>query len=951
MAIDNSASCDNCKKAGLPILPVRYTVVPKVVSAHLPSGISGEQVNSVKLTEHNYALRTLREGWLYLFYAKGARGRNYWEAYKVTEDGRIWKQSLPLPATPVTHPSCAKAGVAVPMEIIAIEQPEKCGEVFIAFSEHSWHKETFKRYAQDEKLRRQRMQCIEPAKWAAGGTNTHAVTATQQSIDQVIEYMPGLDSKLLNPGQIKNLSKEDGTYDTKLIRREATRYPLKIRQATPASASKQLVDVMNDVGKNKGAQPHPPMLLALWDAVGNAHELNGFRNDAMSMLDVYVRERAQQVDAMQSIDSAEIAVRNGAVASKSAMRSAMAGAVESMKRSGGGLGSDGFLMPSMSDDDYKAIDQAANKAGEISPAEAKLIGEAKWNSEYLPKLNLGKLMAFRPWFASVQGAITNIQANRAPDVGAWLKAPLFIATLNDYHDDNLACGIAFAAVIAEAVTGLGSEAKGEQILFDLVNNMDPTQPESVVWRAFASNQKKPKDELKEVLEAATKYKETPWQTFTGGLDSIGIYLDKLKSFTDFRDKMGEVTEHEFPVSGTERALKAMKVDRLVMVIATPLFKWTGLGKFSDCTGAFMIRGALMMHAGIARADAIGLVKQSARTELVLSNKLRAEFLALRLQGVKAGEAYTKALMNVADAEEGKLLRAKWNAVRLTPQGDAAATGMRLAGTLAIIELFSFGSILAKENKSGEDYALLVASGFSSTSACLQLPMKAMATMAKDAAGTLANLKAITGYCSGASSMIGAVLDFRKAVLTGKKGDVKIALAYFVKSALGAGAASANLLTALTSSAPMIARATGGKGLVWLGKANAGMAGATARTAELARATEAGVSAAARREAADLAGKAAVGAVAEEVGIVVGERGALLLLGRAVLFLAGWEVAVVLMVIQFLVWYFSDNDLQTWLEKCWFGKSPNNPLWDSSQQRAEFDKALAATGLKSEEVTQ
>ena len=83
--------CANCEKAGLPILPVRYAVLPKMVSASTPEGISGEGVTQIGLTQHDYGLRTLREGWVYLFYLKGARGNAYWEAYEVTEDGLLWK--------------------------------------------------------------------------------------------------------------------------------------------------------------------------------------------------------------------------------------------------------------------------------------------------------------------------------------------------------------------------------------------------------------------------------------------------------------------------------------------------------------------------------------------------------------------------------------------------------------------------------------------------------------------------------------------------------------------------------------------------------------------------------------------------------------------------------------------------------------------------------------------
>jgi hypothetical protein len=191
----NNQKCANCEKTGLPILPVRYAVLPNTIKAKMPAGIVGDRVTNVSLSEHQYGLRTLRDGWLYLFYEVGARGPNYWEVYKVTEDGRLWKQSRPLPSVPTTHPNCALCAIAVPMDVIAIEQPELCtGKVYIAFSQLAWHPRTFDKYEIYADLREQRMQWIEPSKWIATGKDGtgHAVVATESSVNDVLEYMPGL---------------------------------------------------------------------------------------------------------------------------------------------------------------------------------------------------------------------------------------------------------------------------------------------------------------------------------------------------------------------------------------------------------------------------------------------------------------------------------------------------------------------------------------------------------------------------------------------------------------------------------------------------------------------------------------------------------------------------------------------------------------------------------------
>jgi hypothetical protein len=162
-----------------------------------------------------------------------------------------------------------------------------------------------------------------------------------------------------------------------------------------------------------------------------------------------------------------------------------------------------------------------------------------------------------------------------------------------------------------------------------------------------------------------------------------------------------------------------------------------------------------------------------------------------------------------------------------------------------------------------------------------------------------------------------------------------AFLYLVKAVLGSSVASANLLTALSSSAPLIARIAGGR-VAWLGKVSAGIEGATARVQALATG-----------KAVDVAVTAAMDAAAQEAGVVIGERAALLLLGRAVLYLSSWEVAIVITVIQLLIAYWEDDDLQSWLERCAFGKSPNMPPWSPGKQREGFEKALKAVGLQSE----
>ncbi|MFX7621274.1 toxin VasX, partial [Acinetobacter baumannii] len=61
--------CRNCNKDGLAILPVRYAVVPLNIPGDIPAPL-GNKVNSTALTNYKYVLRTLRAGFVYLFYER-----------------------------------------------------------------------------------------------------------------------------------------------------------------------------------------------------------------------------------------------------------------------------------------------------------------------------------------------------------------------------------------------------------------------------------------------------------------------------------------------------------------------------------------------------------------------------------------------------------------------------------------------------------------------------------------------------------------------------------------------------------------------------------------------------------------------------------------------------------------------------------------------------------------
>ena len=914
--------CANCEKAGLPILPVRYAVLPRMVSARMPEGISGEGVTQIRLTQHDYGLRTLREGWVYLFYVKGARGKAYWEAYEVTEDGRLWKQSMPLPAVPVTHPACVQNTRALPMDIIAIEQPHKCTEVYIAFSEHKWLDDTFKRYATDAALRKQRMQCIEPAKWIGSAKSAagHAIQATAKSIDKIIEYMPGLNPEWLQPSA-ERLSAADGAFAPALLSRETTRYPLHIRQATPDSASTALVDLMNGIGRVTPAKNHPPMLLALWDGIGNVHELNGFRNDANGRLVQYYNERGLQIDAMQAIDAAQIAIRQGAVAFKSTLRSGLQAGLEAMIQTPPNSGFGVTLPRSLSSEEMAASQQRIKDAGKISEPEARVIGEAAW-PKYDVKLNHRKLNAFRDSLDKVQGTVRRLQAQRTPDLAAWLDAPVFLHTLSDYNEHQLSDGGAFEKVIAEALLGLGSESEGTDLLDKLVARIKPTQTNSLFWRAMAMNQAETRHELEKVLAAAQAHKQTPLEAATDGASQLVGMLEQFKKFTEMYEKFNGLAHQAQPTNAREKAVQDSGVDKLMSSTGAAVFRWLRVDQLGDFVGEKMVHGLCLVRAGIPQVDMKSLLAAQAKIDGPLRVTLMSRWRHLRAIGIPADAAFMQSAQELAATEGSRTMRAKWASVMSGKGAVEVHTGMRIATVVLLIEAASFTKLLAKSEKTSSEYAALMASGLSVVGATLQLalPLKSIFGEASQSAGVL---KALGGFAGAGAACIGAVMDIRSLQDARRQGRRFDSVLYGAKGLVGLASSGANLVIAVSSSGSLIQRLAGRKGyVVFLEKIATGISDASARQAALA--------------------------AGEVVVEVVGERAAMLAFGRAVLFLAGWEVMIAVTLIQGLIWYFSDDDLQTWFENCAFGVSPkSNPAWTPKQQDEAFAKALEAVGLSAQ----
>lgn len=168
-------ACRTCQRVGIPILPLRYAVIPKektkgrsLLGGEVLSGGKklsapdlGKNYKVNRLQEHAYSLRTLRTGFVYVF----LEATKVWQGYGVKKDGLLTQLPdyyKPLEsAQEALTPACVAANDNIPAAFINIPNIEATPTIWIAYSPVAWDKAVFERYASKLEYRARRMTKLE----------------------------------------------------------------------------------------------------------------------------------------------------------------------------------------------------------------------------------------------------------------------------------------------------------------------------------------------------------------------------------------------------------------------------------------------------------------------------------------------------------------------------------------------------------------------------------------------------------------------------------------------------------------------------------------------------------------------------------------------------------------------------------------------------------------------
>ena len=945
--------CKNCHKAGLAILPVRYAVVPDALPNTLPRALKATGVKDLALAKHHYALRTLRQGFLYLFFEKrwgnaainvGAdptltRCFRSYEVYSVAENGTLWRQPHAYAVAAVYEPVCKDTAHHVPTTVITIANPEKSGIVWIAFSEHLWSPETLAAYGNDAALRARRMQKLDPAAWIASQQHDHGLLADPQTVEEVVEYAPRVPLEILPQtyvGPEPPLTDDNGRHTQAILASVSSRY----RVAQRAKQAGETVKCMRAFGKfHPEKEPHPPLVLALTDAIGAAHELNGFRNEPVGRVEQYQKEREMELSALTNIKGLENALKTKATDAQErtqdrirrtdsvsaefiAARRARAAALGEPKRS-----QEIEICAILEDWAARQVpswyEQRLDRAnGSAEPARSREIaalrrevdeflatrqknGEANirnaeqnsWAS-YAKRIDKNKRELFEKNYTAFGTAVAQLVDERTDDLLVWLKSTALLDTLTEYYNDSIEDSVAFEDKVGNALLGIGSSPKGAQQLEQWVAEAKVTE-KNLLWRTVALNHTKSAEELSQALQEAEQYKNE--RTLASALKWADRAGNSLKAFASTHKNAARIyatnakaaaaggsTAHGVPL----RPVNTRDIDYLAMATCDKIVRFFRVDRLGEYASEKVIQHIFSLRAFADPEDSARLIQAQAE----YAEAVRVQMLERQ----RAGAALLATDQPPLKTTQSESLRRAWAEFKSEAHAKDSVRGVlkdcRVSILVLLIEGFNFSKLLGDcyRKNDAKSWITLSASAMTMTSALFDVATVPAKELFVSDSMSLQRLKLAGGLLAAGATMVGVYYDWEAKGNAAKSGDIGLERLYLLKAVGGGLGAGATLLSTFTYAAPLIGRLTGS-------------------------------------------------ATLQQAALTTGSRAAAAIGFRILFMSAGAWITVGTFTIQIFIWKFYPDDLEKWLEKCALGADRDRG-WTANRQQDELTNALESVGL-------
>ncbi|ENP2075575.1 T6SS effector BTH_I2691 family protein [Klebsiella michiganensis] len=898
-----------CTTKGLTVLPVRYAVVPENISASLPGWANDPLITGVTLANNEkYTLRALRQGYLYVFYEKGKQGASYWQCYSVAPDGSLWLQQVASNPAPVEKALCETGEhIAQNVEFMSIESPDKCGNVWFAFSQYPWEQETLDRYRTRPEERIARMQKVMPSVAGAQRTKT-GTDVTAASLNQVLDYqvpsvsglLPGPDdAKVVNVSRVSSLWEptEDNPWRVShdVVKMQSSLYPWAQNRSGRAGAT---VTAMEN--RSEGMTP---LLLPLWDPVGIVHELNGWSQDVLGRQAQFLQERELECATRTNLDAVRTLLEGNAESLEDAMR---------RRRMDSPLLTDEYLDTRLQalEKRYKdkpdvlaqirADDRLVRKwhaqnvtasypesvlmsppeplaahQRRVAAIQAQVDEELALNlpepsqdfsgvraqswAPYQKKLNTTRQANFDNCYTSLVDTVNAVFQKRIISVVNWLSAPVLLATLDDFHCEAQRAGLFYQSAVGMAMHGINSCPAGAAKIDGWWNEYSAKNRGNLLWRHVAANNPQLISELEPYLATVKgkKDEEVTPLTATAVTAALMQQVSNMKKLEGYYQKSLSAVVKGLRENAGKLEVQLFNTDAFIVTVGDRVSRILLVDKAGEKLATTAFRLVFMVRAGIPSETVHALVDEYLKDAPALRQTV--------LEGIRRSGRFMASRNEVTAIRQTMSSRLAEHFA--TEKGQAE---YRLAGInslLLVLNAMDFIYLCGQVREEKKPLSSLMASGLAMVSQGTSVILPAIEKGLEARELTVSWVKGVGAAAGGAASMFSVYADGANTYEEFQNNRFVLMSVMGLKTFVDGLAVTKSVGLLLEQFSKPIAKKIAGK---------------------------------------------ITGALAWE------------LLGiRILAVLMTWEVLVAITLLQVVVTWISDDELQVWCKKCVFGTAPFN----------------------------
>lgn len=727
------------------ILPLRYGAVggsqaQRKLLPRLPEHLNKPQkVGS--LSESAYAIRPLRQGFLYVLAQRVSTGTYEWHSqYRVSESGTLAYIDAEHPWQRQTSIGVGVSGLTGWTWMFKVHDVDDIKDLRLLFSPCPLTKETLHGY-RSRPASRDKLASVDIAKLASQSPPDMDCVHPQDGVLTFDRLDCVADYSAINQPALQTLLKAQAF--------SSMPPPLQATQAEmrPSGTHKRF----------RGAA------IVLEDALGLTQELNAWRNASAEALDAFMaHEDGEKITNHRKFTIA-FAIENirKLVEDEAEKRYYQEQQNIGVRYTDRGFEMNNSHMTLQSRGDYVNFRNPQHQR-QVQGAAAKGRRARSWN-KYAGYIDEEMRQDFLRRYREEVGKADAAKDARAADHLLWLQSEPFLEALDAFDRNDTEQALLFEDQMGKAIAGMNATAVGEELLERW--RQAGVSRENLFWRSLAQNQASVESEVDKLFSES------------GALSSLdpSALQSRLKRLSDLYEKSHALLDSLADAS-------------------------TGGGPPSG----YLIGGAMLINAlgsslfqnkvAVALLDAP--VNKLAASVLLARLGRFAQHFRLELRNGKALSRGTVARMDRSVTRQfDDVLRAG----KMGPM-----TEIRIGSALVFLEMWNLHNKLTVEHKQSREYVEIVAALLALTAAGVEMGACAVsfaersgnAAVQQGAKAFGGGLRLTAGILAGTSALVGASYDFQdfsKSVSFGKYSNAGV---YFLRASTQLGAASLSVAVGL-----------------------------------------------------------------------------------------------------------------------------------------------------------